>query len=109
MPAAMRGALGGGVAGTVAGLIGVAIPAIGITVAGVAAIAVAAAATGAWASALMGSALPDPIRRMFEEEIANGRILLVIDADDENYSLIQQRLIAAGGEPMAFTEPTALG
>lgn len=48
MPAALRGALGGGTAGMLAGLIGIAVPAIGITIAGAAAVAVIGAATGAW-------------------------------------------------------------
>lgn len=109
MPAALRGAIGGGSAGLLAGLIGVAVPAIGITIAGAAAIALIGTATGAWASALAGSALPDPIRRRFEQEIEGGRILLVIDTTDADHPGIHQQLIAAGADPMAFTEPTAMG
>ena len=109
MPAALRGAIGGGSAGMLAGLIGVAVPAIGITIVGAAAIALIGAATGAWTSALAGSALPDPIRRRFEEEIEAGRILLVVDTTEADHPGIHQKLIAAGADPMAFTEPTAMG
>ena len=109
MPAAMRGALGGGTAGVLAGLIGVAVPAIGITLAGAAAVAAIGAAAGAWASALAGSALPDPIRRQFEQEIAEGRILLLVDCEDENFADIDATLVPLGARPMDFTEPTALG
>lgn len=109
MPAALRGALGGGSVGMLAGLIGLAVPAIGITVAGAAAIALIGAATGAWALALVGSALPDPIRRRFEHEIEAGRILLIVDTTDATHPGVHQRLIAAGAEPLAFTEPTVMG
>ncbi len=109
MPAALRGALGGGTAGMLAGLIGVAVPAIGITIAGAAAVAAIGAAAGAWASALAGSALPDPIRRRFEQEIAEGRILLLVDCEDEACAGIDAALAASGAQRMDFTEPSALG
>lgn len=109
VPAAMRGAVGGGTAGMLAGLVGVAVPAIGITLAGAAAVAAIGAAAGAWASALAGSSLPDPIRRQFEQEIAEGRILLLVDCEAESLAGIEAILTARGARPMDFTEPTALG
>ena len=41
---------------------------------------------GAWSSAIVGASIPDAVRRKFEDEIAAGRILLVVqvDADKEN-------------------------
>jgi len=108
-PAALRGALGGGTAGMLAGLIGVAVPAIGITIVGAAAVAAIGAAAGAWASALAGSALPDPIRRRFEQEIAEGRILLLVDCEDDACAGIDDALAPLGAQRMAFTEPAALG
>lgn len=108
-PAALRGALGGGTAGMLAGLIGVAVPAIGITIAGAAAIAAIGAAAGAWSSALAGSALSDPIRRQFEQEIAEGRILLLVDCEDEAFGAIDDALVPLGAQRMDFTEPSALG
>lgn len=109
MPAALRGALGGGTAGMLAGLVGVAMPAIGITIAGAAAVTAIGAAAGAWASALAGSALPDPIRRQFEQEIAEGRILLLVDGEDEDIAAIDDALAPLGGRRMDYSEPTALG
>lgn len=109
MPAALRGALGGGTAGMLAGLIGVAMPAIGITIAGAAAVAAIGAAAGAWASALAGSALPDPIRRRFEQEITEGRILLLVDSEDEACAGIDAALVPFGAQRMDFSEPSALG
>jgi hypothetical protein len=105
----MPGALGGGTAGMLAGLIGVAVPAIGITIAGAAAVAAIGAAAGAWASALAGSALPDPIRRRFEQEIAEGRILLLVDSEDEACAGIDAALVPFGAQRMDFSEPSALG
>jgi hypothetical protein len=109
MPAALRGAVGGGTAGMLAGLVGVAVPAIGITLVGAAAVAAIGAAAGAWTSALAGSALPDPIRRQFEQEIAGGRILLLVDCEDEAFGAIDAALVPLEAQRMDFTEPTALG
>lgn len=109
MPAALRGAIGGGSAGMLAGLVGVAVPAIGITFVGAAAVAAIGAAAGAWASALAGSALPDPIRRQFEQEIAEGRILLLVDSEDGAFDAIDAALDPLGARRMDFTEPSALG
>jgi uncharacterized membrane protein len=108
-PAALRGAIGGGTAGMLAGLVGVAVPALGITLVGAAAVAAIGAAAGAWASALAGSALSDPIRRQFEQEIAEGRILLLVDCEDEAFGAIDAALVPLGAQQMDFTEPSALG
>lgn len=108
VPAALKGAIGGGTMGLVAGLIAAAIPPLGVTIAGAAAIAAIGAAAGSWSSALMGSALPDPIRRRFEDEIAAGRILVVIDASDESIALIDSSVTATGAELLPFEEPSAM-
>ncbi len=112
IPAALRGTVGGGTAGLLAGLIGIAVPAIGITVAGVAALTLIGAATGGWATALAGSAVPDPIRRRYEQEIADGRILVVIDVDDddpEDTARLEGIVREHGAEALSFTEPSAMG
>src|SRR5690606_34946542 len=54
MPAAARGAGYGAGAGLLAGLVALAIPPLGITLAGAAAATVAGAVVGCWASALVG-------------------------------------------------------
>ena len=96
IPAALRGAGYGGAAGLLAGLAAIVITPIGLTLAGAAAAAVAGALVGSWASALVGSSLPDPIRRKFDEEIQAGRILVVLDAEKEFLDRIDPQLVAAG-------------
>jgi hypothetical protein len=82
VPALARGAAVGGTTGVFAGLVAMAIPPLGIAMGGTALLAFLAggALLGAWSSALVGSSVPDPVRRTFEDEIAAGRTLLVIDA-----------------------------
>ena len=108
VPAALKGALTGGSAGLVAGLIAVAIPGLGVTLAGAAAIAAVGAAAGTWSSGLMGSALPDPVRRRFEDEIAAGRILVTIDAPDADHARIGVGLADVGATPLPFEESSAM-
>ena len=108
VPAALRGAGYGGATGLLAGLVAVVVAPIGITLAGAAAIAVAGALVGSWASALVGSSLPDPVRRKFESEIEAGKILLVIDADKEALDGAGPLIVAAGASALPFEETTAL-
>lgn len=105
VPAAVKGAMSGGGAGLIAGLAAMAFPPLGITVAGAAAIAAVGALTGTWAGALVGSTLPDPIRRTFEQDIEAGRILLVVqreDDDDAGLERINAAVEKAGGESLAY-------
>lgn len=91
MPAAIRGAGLGGATGLLAGLAATVITPVGITLAGAAVVGAVGALVGTWASALMGAALPDPIRQKFDDEIAAGRILVLVDAE----SSVHERLGAA--------------
>jgi hypothetical protein len=108
VPAALKGALGGGTAGLVAGLVAVAIPGLGVTLAGAAAIAAVGAVAGTWSSSLMGSALRDPVRRRFEDEIAAGRILVAIDAEDAEHARIEAALAETGVQRLPFEESSAM-
>jgi hypothetical protein len=108
VPAMLKGALAGGSAGLLAGLVAVAIPGLGVTLAGAAAIAAVGAAAGTWSSGLMGSALPDPVRRRFEDQIAAGRILVVIDAPDADHAGIAAALEAVGVVRLPFEESSAM-
>lgn len=94
IPALRRGAAVGGVIGLCAGLIALAIPPLGITMAGPALIGFFAggAVLGAWSSSLVGSSVPDEVRRKFEDEIDAGRTLLVIDANHQNDMLIKETM-----------------
>ncbi|MGV8923699.1 MAG: hypothetical protein ACOH1L_10205 [Thermomonas sp.] len=102
MPAAVRGAGIGGAAGVLAGLVAVAVPAVGITLAGAAAIGFAGAMLGTWTSALMGSSLPDPIRVKFEDEIEAGRILLLVDGSEQALADAEPAILRTGATSLPF-------
>lgn len=108
MPAAVKGAVGGGATGLVAGLVAVAIPPLGVTLAGAGAIAAVGAAAGTWSAALMGSALPDPVRQKFEDEVKAGRVLVVVDATDEEHAKLQRPLQEAGARRLEFEESSQM-
>ncbi|MBF6025012.1 hypothetical protein [Lysobacter niastensis] len=108
IPAALRGAGYGGAAGLLAGLAAIVLTPIGLTLAGAAAAAVAGAVVGCWASALVGSSLPDPIRRKFDAEIHAGRILVVIDAEKEELDAIEPDLLSAGASLLPYEQTTVL-
>ena len=102
LPAAARGAGYGAGAGLLAGLIAVAIPPLGITMAGAAAATLAGAAVGGWTSALVGSSIPDPVRRKFEDRIEAGQILLVVDGTEAVLQAAEARIVNAGAERLPF-------
>lgn len=108
IPAALRGAGYGGATGLLAGLVAVAVTPIGLTVAGIGAVAVAGALVGCWASALVGSSLPDPVRRKFHDEIEAGRILLVIDATKDILDAAEAAITRSGATPLPYEATTAL-
>ncbi|NID06386.1 DUF1269 domain-containing protein [Luteibacter jiangsuensis] len=108
MPAAVRGVAQGGATGLLAGLVAMAIPPLGITIAGALGVAAAGAAVGAWSSALMGAAVPDPVRRKFEGEIEAGRILVVVDVEDDDADRAGAAIADVGAVPLPFDEPSAL-
>lgn len=105
VPAAARGAGYGAVAGTLAGLAAAVFPPLGLTVAGAMLGGGAAGAlVGSWASALVGASLPDPVRRQFESEIEAGRILVVIDADDEHQAMLAPQFADAGLKRLEYED-----
>ena len=85
-PAVGRGALMGGATGVVAGLIAAAIPPLGIAIAGSTLFAffTGGALLGAWTSSIVGASVPDKVRRTFEEEIKQGHVLVVVDAEGDD-------------------------
>ncbi|HZH42760.1 MAG TPA: hypothetical protein VEY50_01560 [Lysobacter sp.] len=107
MPAAIRGAAWGGGAGLLAGLVAVVATPLGLTLAGAAITGLVGAMIGTWASALAGSTLPDPVRQKFDDEIKAGRILLVIDGEENALQAADQALRATGAEPLPFDATTA--
>lgn len=108
-PGMKRGLVLGGTTGMLAGLIAAAIPPLGITLAGGALIGVVGTAVGAWASALAGSAIPNDLRRLFDQEIARGRVLLSTEVPHEAVGEVRDAMAALGpsATPIA-TAPAAL-
>ncbi|MCD9006900.1 hypothetical protein LDO31_11755 [Luteimonas sp. XNQY3] len=106
--AAVRGAGIGGATGLLAGLVAVAVPPLGLTLAGVALTTLGGAAVGTWASSLVGASLPDPIRQTFEGEIEAGRVLVVIDGEGATLASAQAALRDAGAIHLPYDDPAAL-
>lgn len=108
LPAAVRGAGYGGATGLLVGLVAFVIPPLGVTLAGAAAAGLAGAMVGCWASALAGAALPDPIRRRFEDEIQAGRILLVVDGSRETLARAEPEITRTGATALPFDAPSLM-
>jgi hypothetical protein len=108
IPAALRGAGYGSVAGLLAGLVAVVATPIGVTLAGAAAVAAGGAVVGGWAASIVGGALPDPVRRDFDDQIRQGRILIVIDASKDKLARIEPALERAGAKALPYEATTAL-
>lgn len=107
-PAAMRGVLWGGVSGLVVGLIAVSIGKFGFGVSLVVAAVVIGAVVGGWLGMLVGSEVPDPVRRKFEDEIAAGKVLVVIDGDKDALVEAESAIVSAGATLLPFDTPTAM-
>jgi hypothetical protein len=107
-PAAIKGAAGGGAIGLLAGIIAAAIPPIGLTLAGACLMTLGGVSLGAWSTALAGSAIADPVRRKFEKEIEDGRILVVVDADEPTMEIVKRAVVETGAVPMPFDTPTVM-
>lgn len=108
IPAGLRGILGGAAAGFVAGILAMSIPFFGLSMAGVGALTVVGALVGTWTSVLVGSALPDDIRRTFSGEIEAGKVLVVVDAEEEDFGPVESVIASAGGARLPYESTTAL-
>lgn len=104
MHGAMKGVAAGGATGFLLGLAAMVLAPAGITLAGAGIAALAGAAAGGMASSIFGSALPDPVRAKFHDEIAAGRILLIVDAIDDVQRAADPAIRAAGAERLPFEE-----
>jgi len=108
IPAALRGAVGGGVTGLVAGLVALAFPPIGMTIAGAGLLTAAGGLVGTFSASLAGASLPNPIRQAFADEIAKGAILIVVDIEPESDAALESSMAAIGAELMPFDAISAL-
>ena len=108
VPAALRGGGIGAAVGLLGGIVAVAIPAVGITIAGAGLMTLLGAAVGAWSSALAGSSFPNPVRKAFEAEIEAGRILIVVDAPPALAPLVDAACVEGGASRLPFDKLSAL-
>ena len=108
MPAAIKGVVAGGATGFLLGLVAVVVSPLGITLAGAGIAALAGAGIGGMAPTIFGSALPDPVRQKFDDEIQAGRILLLIDCDEEVSARAAPAIEATGAKHLPFEQPTAM-
>lgn len=85
LKAAERGVAAGGAAGLLAGLVAVAFPPAGLVIGGGAVLAstLAGAGIGAWAATLIGASLPNTELERYEQAVAEGQILMLIDVPKE--------------------------
>lgn len=107
-PATLRGGACGGGTGLLLGLIAVSVPPLGVTLAGAAAMTLAGAVFGCWIGELVGFEVPDVVSRKFKNEIAAGRILVVIDAHKDQLDLAEAAVARTGATPLPFHVHTAL-
>ncbi len=91
LPALQRGAAAGGVTGMLAGLVAMAFPPAGLTIAGgaVVAMTLAGAGFGAWMSTMVGADLPNTRIEKFEAAIAKGELLMMVDVPRERVEEIE--------------------
>ena len=107
VPGALKGMAAGGATGLLLGLAAVVLTPVGLTLAGAGIAALAGAGIGGFASSLFGSALPDPVRQKFHDEIDAGRILLVIDADDATARAAGEAIATTGAVELPFASAIA--
>jgi hypothetical protein len=107
-PGGMKGVLAGGGSGLLGGIIAVSIAPIGLTLAGIAAMTLAGAAVGGWVGMLTGAAEPDSVRRSFESEIEAGRVLVIIDGDDDLLTAADAAMHRLGARQLPFDARTAM-
>lgn len=104
----LKGALAGGGSGLLVGLVAIAVPPLGVTLAGAAAMTAAGAAVGGWMGLLTGTAEPGPVRRQFEQEIEAGRVLVAVDGEQDELATVDMVLLDLGATPLPFEAPTAI-
>jgi hypothetical protein len=111
VPALERGAAAGGVSGALLGLAAVTFPPAGLVLGGGALVAITLAGTGfgAWVSAMIGVRLPNRRLAQFEEAVAAGQLLMMIDVPaarvDEIEEIVMRHHPEAELEGVAPTVP----
>jgi hypothetical protein len=91
LPALARGTAAGGVTGALAGLVAMAFPPAGLTIAGgvVVCMTVASMGFGAWAATMIGVAIPNTRLKRFEHAIEQGELLMMVDVPKDRVEEIE--------------------
>ncbi len=108
VPAAVRGAVGGAGTGLLIGLTAAAIPTMGVTLAGAAVVTLVGAAIGTWSSALVGAAIPNEVTQELEGHIEAGKILVVLDADEDLLPQLDIALPRVGARKAKYESISAM-
>jgi hypothetical protein len=109
LPALARGTATGGVTGILAGLVALAFPPAGLTIAGgaVVAITLAGAGFGAWVATMIGVDVPNTRLKRFEEAIARGELLMMVDVSRDRVEEVEQMVKLHHAEAdIQGTDPT---
>ena len=88
----------GQLTGLLAGLSAVTVPTLGVSIAGAGLITMIGNTLGGWVPALAGDTASDEVRRQFHDEVEAGRILLVVDAPEENHVAVQAQMAKHGAK-----------
>ena len=99
----LKGLLAGGSSGLLMGLVAIAVPSFGVTLAGAVAMTTIGAAVGGWTGMLTGAAEPGPVRRKFEDEIAAGHVLIAIDGEKDELAKAEAVLKDLGAVVIPLT------
>lgn len=108
VPAVQRGLALGGVAGVLAGLVGLALPGSPVVIAGgvLLASSLAGAGVGAWLGGMVGMNVGNTRHRQFADAIENGALLIMADVPRKRVEEIEERVRAhLPGVEIAGTEP----
>ncbi|WP_179404941.1 DUF1269 domain-containing protein [Burkholderia guangdongensis] len=92
LPALARGTAAGGVTGMLAGLVAMAFPPVGLTIAGGAVVlmTLASAGIGAWTATMIGVDVPNTRLKRFEEAVAKGELLMMVDVKTDRVEEIEE-------------------
>lgn len=109
LPALARGTAAGGLTGMLAGLVALAFPPAGLTIAGgaVVGITLCGAGFGAWTATMIGVDVPNTRLRRFEQAIEKGELLMMIDVAKDRVEEIEEMIRSHHAEAeIRGTDPT---
>lgn len=105
IPAVARGVTIGGATGLIAGIAAITFAPAGLVIGGTALLAGATggASFGAFTAALVGTSVPNSRLRAYEFEVEAGKILMVVEIDEERVGEVRSLLEGSSVQAEAFT------